>query len=112
MKFGGKFFQTKLLSTLSHKACRLLSFPVLLLKFCNISSSHEEGGATKPTECFFIPLSRYMDLEYILSQVIIVYFVVLCVLSLNKRQHFFCCQLDCVKTDVAVCDFCLNRFIS
>ena len=53
VKFGGKVFQTKLLSTLSHKACRLLSSPVLLRKFSNISSSHEEGDATKPTECFF-----------------------------------------------------------
>ena len=33
MKFGEKLFQTKLLSRLSHKACRLLSFPVLLRKF-------------------------------------------------------------------------------
>ena len=35
---------------------------------------------------FFIPLSRYMDLEHILPQ------VVLFVLSLNRRQRFFCCQ--------------------
>ena len=31
--FGGKIFQTKLLSRLSHKVCCLLSFPVLLCKF-------------------------------------------------------------------------------
>ena len=36
VKFGGKFFQTKLLSArLSHKVCRLLSSPVLLRKFTN-----------------------------------------------------------------------------
>ena len=33
VKFGGKFFPTKLLSRLSHKVCRLLSSPVLLRKF-------------------------------------------------------------------------------
>ena len=31
--FGGKIFQTKLLSRLSHKVCCLLSFPVLLREF-------------------------------------------------------------------------------
>ena len=37
VKFGGKFFQTKLLSArLSNKVCRLLSSPVLLRKFTNI----------------------------------------------------------------------------
>ena len=36
VKFGGKFFQTKLLSArLLHKVCRLLSSPVLLRKFTN-----------------------------------------------------------------------------
>ena len=33
--FGEKLFQTKLLSRLSHKVCRLLSSPVLLRKFTN-----------------------------------------------------------------------------
>ena len=33
MKFGGSFFQTKLLPRLSHKVCRRLSSPVLLRKF-------------------------------------------------------------------------------
>ena len=33
--FGEKLFQTKLLSRLSHKVCRLLSSPVLLRKFIN-----------------------------------------------------------------------------
>ena len=33
LMFSGLFFQTKLLSRLSHKVCRLLSFPVLLRKF-------------------------------------------------------------------------------
>ena len=32
-KFGGKVFQTKLLSRLSHKVCRLLFSSVLLRKF-------------------------------------------------------------------------------
>ena len=32
MKFGEKLFQTKLLSRLSHKVCRLLSSPVLMRK--------------------------------------------------------------------------------
>ena len=34
--FGEKLFQTKLLSRLSHKVCRLLSSPVLLRKFTNV----------------------------------------------------------------------------
>ena len=33
MKFGGRFFQTKFLSRLSHKVCCRLSSPVLLSKF-------------------------------------------------------------------------------
>ena len=33
VKFGEKLFQTKLLSRLSHKLCRLLPSPDLLLKF-------------------------------------------------------------------------------
>ena len=33
MKFGERFFQTKLLSRLSHKVCRLLSSPVPLRTF-------------------------------------------------------------------------------
>ena len=33
LMFSGLFFQTKLLSRLSHKVCRLLSSPVLLRKF-------------------------------------------------------------------------------
>ena len=33
VKFGEKLFQTKLLSHLSNKVCRLLSSPVLLRKF-------------------------------------------------------------------------------
>ena len=35
MKFGEKVYGTKLLSRLSHKVCRLLSFPVLLHKVTN-----------------------------------------------------------------------------
>ena len=37
MKFGENFFQTKLLSRLSHKVCCLLSSPVLFRKFTNIN---------------------------------------------------------------------------
>ena len=36
MESGVKLFQTKLLSRLSHKVCRLLSSPILLRKFSNI----------------------------------------------------------------------------
>ena len=36
LMFSGLFFQTKLLSRLSHKVCRLLSSPVLLRKFITI----------------------------------------------------------------------------
>ena len=37
MKFGGKHFQTKLLSHLSHKVCCRPSSPFLLHKFTNIN---------------------------------------------------------------------------
>ena len=37
VKFGEKLFQIKLLSRLSHKVCRILSSPVLLRKFTNIT---------------------------------------------------------------------------
>ena len=40
-KFGGKFFQTKLLPRLSHKFCRLLSSPVVLRRF---TINETEGG--------------------------------------------------------------------
>ena len=36
MKFGEKLFQTKLLSRLSHKVCRLRSSPDLLRKFSTV----------------------------------------------------------------------------
>ena len=39
-----KFFQTKLLSRLSHKVCRLLSSPVLLRKFTNDSQLQSESN--------------------------------------------------------------------
>ena len=46
VKFGGKFFQPKLLSRLSHKVCRLLSSPVLLRKFTN----NDEDGSENITK--------------------------------------------------------------
>ena len=55
MKFGGRFFQTKLLSRLSHKVCRRLSSPVLLRKFtiferCNGTiMGYSKGISTKRT---------------------------------------------------------------
>ena len=50
MKFGGRFFQTKCFSRLSHKVCRRLSSPVLLLlKFtiferCNVTIMGDSYG--------------------------------------------------------------------
>ena len=38
VKFGEKLFQTRSLSRLSHKVCRLLSSAVLLRKFTNKES--------------------------------------------------------------------------
>ena len=55
MKFGGRFFQTKFLSRLSHKVCRRLSSPVLLRKFtifyrCNGTiMGYSKGISTKRT---------------------------------------------------------------
>ena len=40
MKLSEKLFQTKLLSRLSHKVCRLRSSSVLLRKFSNINSEN------------------------------------------------------------------------
>ena len=37
MKFGGRFFQEKLFSHLSHKVGRRVSLPVLLRKFTSVS---------------------------------------------------------------------------
>ena len=45
MKFGENLFQTKLLSRLSHKLCRLLSTSDLLLKFTIDSFFLEPGPA-------------------------------------------------------------------
>ena len=47
MNFGETFFQTKLLSRLSHKVCLLLSSPVLLLKF----TTDKGGGLPKNIFC-------------------------------------------------------------
>ena len=49
MKFGGRFFQTKFLSRLSHKVCRRLSSPALLHKFtiferCNGTTMGDSYG--------------------------------------------------------------------
>ena len=44
MKFGEKLFQTKLLSRLSHKVYRLLSFPALLRNFI-IDGPLNQGGS-------------------------------------------------------------------
>ena len=41
LKFGGMFFQAKLLSRLSHRVCRFPPSPVLLLKFTNNSPVRE-----------------------------------------------------------------------
>ena len=52
MKFGGRFFQTKLLSRLSHKVCRPLSSTVRLRKFTfseftqQLGRREEEEGKT------------------------------------------------------------------
>ena len=85
----------------------------LSVVFSNISSSHEEGGTTKPTECFFSYHFRGIWISNIYyCKYIIAYFVVLCVFSLNRRQLFSVVKIGFVKTDVAVCDFFLIRFIS
>ena len=42
MKFGEKLFERKLLSRLSHKVCRLLPSPVLLLKLSNYKQLLDE----------------------------------------------------------------------
>ena len=44
MNFCEKLFQTKLLSRLSHKVCRLLFSPVLLRKFTNNDSGDGDDG--------------------------------------------------------------------
>ena len=41
LKFGGMFFQAKLLSRLSHRVCRFPPSPVLLRKFTNNSPGRE-----------------------------------------------------------------------
>ena len=48
VKFGEKLFQTKLLSHLSNKVCRLLSSPVLLRKFTNTSKETRLQGGVYP----------------------------------------------------------------
>ena len=44
MNFGEKLFQTKLLSRLSHKVCRLLPSPVLLRKFTIENKAYAKFG--------------------------------------------------------------------
>ena len=52
MSFGEKLFQTKLLSRLSHKVCRLLPSPVLLRKFTNDRTP--ETANTEPGYFFYL----------------------------------------------------------
>ena len=57
MKFDGKFLQTKLLSRLSHKVCRLVSSPVLLrnYKFTNSELSHFLPRLERPLPTWNVP---------------------------------------------------------
>ena len=58
MKFGEKLFQTKLLSRLSHKVCRLRSSPVLLRKF---SIVYRQRPCLIGARVNHITLSKYLN---------------------------------------------------
>ena len=49
VKFCGRFFQTKILSRLSHKVCCRLSSPVLLRKFTIFEPDNGTIGSLKAT---------------------------------------------------------------
>ena len=59
MKFDEKLFQTKLLSRLSHKACRLRSSPVVLHKFSNIKCENV-GLYVKSLSFLFVVCLRHL----------------------------------------------------
>ena len=59
MKFDEKLFQTKLLSRLSHKACRLRSSPVVLHKFSNIKCENV-GLYVKSLSSLFVVCLRHL----------------------------------------------------
>ena len=55
VKFGGRFFQAKLLSRLSHNVCRRLSSPVLLRKFTTILNQTFPGQTCDSVCTFYMP---------------------------------------------------------
>ena len=75
----GKLFQTKLLSRLSHKDCRLLSFPVLLRKF---TTSFDRRGTCVPQLWMRRLFQQPIKLHSILYNCIL--YVVYCIM-LNCR---------------------------
>ena len=71
MKFGGRFFQTKLLSRLSHiKVCRLFPSSVLLRTL--VHSAYVFGkvkiqffyGLNDPFSCFFLVVNSIIDYKW------------------------------------------------
>ena len=62
MKIPGKFFQTKLLSRLSHNVCRLLPSPVLLRTFTTLV-----GNACTKVSRNDILTSKFANLQYVFS---------------------------------------------
>ena len=69
MNFCEKLFQTKLLSRLSHKVCRLLSSPVLLRKFTNDAC---KGLAPWKCQSFDINSSPVLSYSWVLKNGIII----------------------------------------
>ena len=95
MKFGEKLFQTKLLSRLSHKVCRLLSSPVLLrkcTKLADLATERERhlttGKRSERTKLNF----RYPICRSAIGQFS-------CLICARSRQQTFpfCCSLNLIN---------------
>ena len=92
MKFGGNFFQTKLLSHLSDRVCRLLSSPVLLPKFTSDYAQGDWEGSSiiaVPKLATFLFLQR--TLIIIITSIIIIIIIII-------YSFFFPIHLPLIKS--------------
>ena len=93
MKFGGNFFQTKLLSRLSDRVCRLISSPVLLPKFTSdyAQGDWECSSIAIPKLATFLFLQR--TLIIIITSIIIIIIIIIIIYS-----FFFSIHLPLIKS--------------
>ena len=88
MKFGENFFQTKLLSHLSDRVCRLLSSPVLLPKFTSDYAQGDWEGSSIaiPKLATFLFLQRTL---IIIITIITIIIIIIIIIIISYSFFFF-----------------------